>query len=163
MLYRYKLSTIENGPITAISSDLYIVNIPGALYLNIENPESPFEVIGSIYIPKRSYKEIIDNLSKYNKRLSYSYGVKGTIVGISYERYQDNKLEENIKGKPVEILPDNTLDNKIEMITNDWNLYQLANNEVGLKIAVKIEIFPQISKIIFIKFWINFLCNSYHS
>jgi len=142
MLGDYKLFNIENGPITAISSDLYIVNIPGALYLNIENPESPFEVISSIYVPSESYKEIIDNLSKYNKRIYYLYRLKGNIVGISYERFQDNKLEENIKGKPVEILPDNTLDNKIEMITNDWNLYQLANNEVGLKIAVKIEIFP---------------------
>ena len=147
MLYRYKLSTIKNGPITTISSDLYAVKILGALHLNIENPESPFEVIGSIYVPRESYKEIIDNLSKYNKRLSYSYGVKGTIVDISYGRYQDNKLEENIKGKPVEILPDNTLDNKIEMITNDWNLYQLANNGEGLEMIVKIPIFQDYQRL----------------
>jgi hypothetical protein len=149
MLGRYKLSTIENGPITAISSDLYIVNIPGALYLNIENPKSPFEVIGSIYVPRESYKEIIDNLSKYNKRLSYSYGVRGNIVDISYRRYQDNKLEENIKGKPVEILPDHDLDldDKIEMITNNWNLYQLANNGEGLKMIVKIPIFQDYQRL----------------
>jgi len=147
MLYRYKLSTIKNGPITTISSDLYVVKILGALRINIENPESPFEVIGSIYVPKESYKEIIDNLSKYNKRLSYSYGVKGTIVDISYGRYQDNKLEENIKGKPVEILPDNTLDDKIEMITNDWYLYQLANNGEGLAMIVKIPIFQDYQRL----------------
>jgi len=38
-------------------------------------------------------------------------------------------------------LPDNNLDGKIEMITNDWNVYQLANNEKDLKIIVKISIF----------------------
>ncbi len=149
ILYRYKLSTIENGPITAISSDLYIVNIPRASYLNVENLENSVEVIGSIYVPEKSYKEIIDNLSKYNKRLSYSYGVKGSIVDISYGRYQDNKLEENIKGKPVEILPDRDLDldNKIEMITNNWNLYQLANNGKGLDMIVKIPIFQDYQRL----------------
>jgi len=147
MLDSYKLSTIEKGPITAISSDLYIVNIPGALYLNIKNPKSPFEVIGSIYVPKESYKEIIDNLSKYNKRLSYSYGVKGTIKSISYIGPQDSELEKYIKGKPVEILPDNTLDDKIEMITNDWNLYQLANNGEGLEMIVKIPIFQDYQRL----------------
>ena len=149
MLDRYKLSTIKNGPITTISSDLYVVKILGALRINIENPESPFEVIGSIYVPRESYKEIIDNLSKYNKRLSYSYGVKGIIVDISYGRYQDNKLEENIKGKPVEILSDHDLDldDKIEMITNDWYLYQLANNGKGLEMIVKIPIFQDYQRL----------------
>jgi len=53
----------------------------------------------------------------------------------------DSKLEEYIKGEPVEILPDNSLDDKIVMITNKWYLYQLAKNRRGLEMTAKISIF----------------------
>jgi len=42
----------------------------------------------------------------------------GIIVDISYKRHLDSKLEEYIKGEPVEILLDNNLNDKIVMITN---------------------------------------------
>ena len=58
----------ESGPVTMISKDIYIFNISRASYINIENLENPFEVIGSIYVPKNSYKEIINNLSNYDKK-----------------------------------------------------------------------------------------------
>jgi len=141
MLGNYKLVNIENGPITVVSADLYIFNISRTSYLNIENPENPVEVIGSMYVPENSYEKIIDNLSKYNKKISDSYVLNGIIVEVSYRVPQDSKLEKYIKRKPVEILPDHKLDGKIEMVTNKWNLYQLANNEGGLEMAVKISIF----------------------
>jgi hypothetical protein len=141
MLGNYKLVNIKNGPITAVSADLYVFNISRASYLNIKNPENPINVIGSMYVPEDSFKEITDNLSKYNKELSDSYILKGTIVDISYREPLDRKSENYIKGQPVEILPDHNLDDKIEMITNKWNLYQLANNRGGLEIVVKISIF----------------------
>jgi len=48
---------------------IYIsLNISRTSYLNIENPENPVEVIGSMYVPENSYEKIIDNLSKYNKK-----------------------------------------------------------------------------------------------
>ncbi|EOD42443.1 Uncharacterized protein Nst1_478 [Candidatus Nanobsidianus stetteri] len=141
MLGNYKLFNIEDGPITAISADLYILKISGASYINIENLENPFKVIGSIYVPKYSYKKIINNLSNYNKKIFDSYRLEGTIFDISYIGPQYSKLEKYIKGKPVEILQDHDLDDKIEMITNDWNLYQLANIGKGVKMAVKISIF----------------------
>jgi hypothetical protein len=138
---KYKLFNIENRSITVVSRDLYIFNISKASYINIENSENLFEVIGSIYIPENSYKKIINNLSNHDKKIFYSYGLKGIIFDISYIGPQDNKLEKYIKRQPVEILPDNNLDGKIEMITNEWNLYQLANNRRGLEIIVKISIF----------------------
>ena len=67
--------------------------------------------------------------------------LNGIIVDISYESLLDSKLGKYIKEKPVEILPDNNLDGKIEMITNRWDLYQLANNGRGLEMVVKISIF----------------------
>jgi len=140
MLGNYKLFNIEDGPITAVSSDIYIFNISRASYLNIENPETPFEVISSMYVPENSYEKIINNLSKYNKKISDSI-LNGIIVDVSYMGPQDNKLEKYIKRKPVEILPDHSLDGKIEMITNKWDLYQLANNGRGLEMIVKISIF----------------------
>jgi len=73
MLGDYKLVNTKNEPITVISRDIYIFNISRASYLNIENPENPFELIGSIYIPENSYKRIINNLSNYDKRISDSY------------------------------------------------------------------------------------------
>jgi len=141
MLGNYKLVNIENGPITVVGADLYVFNISEASYLNIENPKNPINVIGSMYVPENSYEKIIDSLSKYNKKISDSYILKGIIVDVSYGGLQDNKLENYIKRKPVEILPDHNLDGKIEMITNEWNLYQLANNRRGLEIVVKISIF----------------------
>jgi hypothetical protein len=141
MLGNYKLVNIENRPITVVGADLYIFNISRASYLNIENPENPVKVIGSMYVPENSYEKIIDNLSKYNKKISDSYILKGIIVDVSYRGHQDSKLEKYIKRKPVEILPDPNLDDKIEMITNKWNLYQLANNGRGLEMIVKISIF----------------------
>ena len=141
MLGKYKLFNIENGPITMVSRDLYIFNISKASYMNIENLENPFEVIGSIYVPENSYKEIINNLSNHDKKISNSYRLKGIIFDVSYMGLQNSKLEKCIKRQPVEILPDNNLDGKIEIITNDWNVYQLANNEKDLKMTVKIYIF----------------------
>jgi len=141
MLGNYKLDNIKNGPITVVSADIYIFNISRASYLNIENPENPIEVIGSMYVPDNSYKKIIYNLSEYNKKISDSYILNGIIVDISYRGPQDSKLEKYIKRKPVEILPYHNLDGKIEIITNKWDLYQLANNGGGLEMAVKISIF----------------------
>jgi len=131
----------ENGPITVVSRDLYIFNISRSSYINIENPENPFEVIGSIYVPENSYKEIINNLSNHDKKISNSYRLKGIIFDVSYIGHQNSKLEKYIKRKPVEILPDHDLYGKIEMITNEWYLYQLANKGGGLEMIVKISIF----------------------
>jgi hypothetical protein len=50
-------------------------------------------------------------------------------------------LKEHIKRKLVEILPEDTLEHNIEMVTNRWDLYQLTNNRGGLEIVVKISIF----------------------
>ena len=141
MLGNYKVVNIENEPITVISADLYIFNISRASYLDIGNPENPFKVIVSMYVPKNSYERIIDNLLKYNKKISDSYILNGIIFDVSYEGLQDSKLEKYIKRKPIEILSDHDLDGKIEMITNEWSLYQLANNEKSLEITVKIFIF----------------------
>jgi hypothetical protein len=152
MLGKYKLFNIENGPITMVSRDLYIFNISKASYMNIENLENPFEVIGSIYIPENSYKKIINNLSNYDKKISNSYRLKGIIFDVSYIGPQDSKLEKYIKGEPVEILPDHNLENKIEMITNEWNLYQLANKERGLEMIVKISIFQNYQDYIYKSF-----------
>ena len=132
---------IENGPITVVSADLYVFNISRASYLNIKNPENPVKVIGSMYVPENSYEKIIDNLSKYNKKISDSYILKGIIVDVFYRGPLDSKLGKYIKRKPVEILPDHNLYDKIEMVTNKWDLYQLANNGRGLEIVVKISIF----------------------
>ena len=141
MLDNYKLVNIENGPITTIGTGLYVFNISRASYLNIENPENPINVIGSLYVPENSYEEIIDNLSKYNKGISDSYILKGIVVDFSSRGLQDNKLENYIKRKPVEILPDHKLDNKIEIITNKWNLYQLINYRGPIEIIIKVPIF----------------------
>jgi len=141
MLGDYKLVNTENGPITIVGADLYVFNISRASYLNIENPKNPINVIGSIYVPEDSYEKIIDNLSKYNKKISDLYILKGIIVDISYRRLRDSELEKYIKRKPVEILPDHNLDSNIEMITNRRDLYQLANSGRGLKMVVKISIF----------------------
>jgi len=141
MLGNYKLDNIKNGPITVISRDMYIFSISGASYINIENPENPIEVIGSIYVPDNSYEEIINKLSKYRIYPSNSDGLYGSVIDISYRGPQDSKLGKYIKRKPVEILSDPNLDGKIEMITNRWDLYQLANNGRGLEMVVKISIF----------------------
>jgi len=152
MLGNYKLVNIENGPITVVGADIYVFDISRASYLNIKNPESPIKVIGSIYVPENSYEKIINILSKYNKKISDSYILEGIIFDISYIGPQDSELEKYIKRKPVEILPDHDLDGKIEMITNNMNLYQLANNGRGLKVVVKISIFPNIKDYIYKNF-----------
>ena len=141
MFDSYKLFNIENEPITVVSADRYIFNISKASYLNIENLENSVEVIGSIYVPKNSYEKIIDNLLKYNQRIYDSYVLNGYIVDISYIGPQYSKLEKYIKGKPVEILPEDTLKHNIEMITNDIDLYQLTNRKKGLDMIIKINIF----------------------
>jgi len=84
MVGNYKLVNIENEPITVVSADLYIFNISRASYINIENPENPVEVIGSMYVPENSYEKIIDNLSKYNRELFNSDGLYGSVIDISY-------------------------------------------------------------------------------
>jgi hypothetical protein len=154
MLGNYKLFNIINGPITVVSRDLYIFNISGASYINIENQENLFEVIGSIYVPENSYKKIINNLSNYDKKISNSYKLKGIIFEVSYIEHRDSKLEKYIKGETVEILPDRNLDldGKIEMITNEWNLYQLANKERNLEMIVKIPIFQNYQDYIYKNF-----------
>ena len=152
MVGNYKLVNIENEPITVVSADLYIFNISRASYINIENPENPFEVIGSIYVPENSYKEIINNLSNHDKKISNSYRLKGIIFDVSYIGPQNSKLEKCIKRQPVEILPDHDLYGKIEMITNEWNLYQLANKGEGLEMIVKISIFQNYQDYIYKSF-----------
>jgi len=141
MLDNYRIIDIRDGPITVVSADLYVFNISRASYLNIENPENPIKVIGSMYVPENSYKEIIDNLLKYNKEISHSYILKGIIVDVSSRGPQDNKLENYIKRKPVEILPDYKLDDKIEIITNKRDLYQLINYRGPVGIIIKVPIF----------------------
>ena len=120
---------------------LYILYIPRASYLNIRNPPNQSNVIASIYIPPSYYDKIAKDLSKYNEEFCNSYKLNGTIVNVSYRGPKYNELEKSITKKPVEILPDHNLDGKIEMITNKWNLYQLANNGRGLEMVVKISIF----------------------
>ena len=78
--------------------------------------------------------------------------LKGIIFDVSYIGPQNSKLEKYIKRQPVEILPDHDLDNKIEMITNEWNLYQLANKERGLEMIVKISIFQNYQDYIYKSF-----------
>ena len=152
MRSKYKLFNIKNGPITVISRDMYIFSISGASYINIENQENPFEVIGSIYVPENSYKEIINNLSNHDKKISNSYRLKGIIFDVSYIGPQNSKLEKYIKRQPVEILLDHDLDGKIEMITNEWNLYQLANKGESLEMTVKISIFQNYQDYIYKSF-----------
>jgi len=141
MLSNYKLVNIENGPITTIGTGLYVFRIPKASYLDIRNSLNQINVIASIHIPSSYYDKIAKDLSKYNKEFYDSYKLDGTIVNVSYRGPEYSELEMNIIKKSVEILPDDTLDHKIEMITNKWDLYQLANNWRGLEMVVKISIF----------------------
>jgi len=90
-----------------------------------------------VYIPQNHYEKIIEDLAKYNKYISYSYKLDGIIIGISNIGPQYNQLERKINRKPVEILSDDRLISKVEMITNNNALYQLINNKGDIEIAVK--------------------------
>jgi hypothetical protein len=141
MLDLYRIIDTKDKPITTISTGIYIFHISEASYLNIKKQENSIEVIASIYIPQNSYEKIIEDISKYNKYISYLYKLNGIIIRISHEGPQYNQLERKINRKPVEILPDDSLISKVEMITNNKALYQLINNKGDIEIAVKIDIF----------------------
>ena len=127
--------------ITTVGTGLYVFRIPKASYLDIRNPLNRINVIASIYIPSSHYDKITKELSKYNKEFHDSYKLGGTIVNVSYRGPKYSELEKNITKKPVEILPEDTLEDNIEMITNNIGLYQLTNNRRGLDMIIKIDIF----------------------
>jgi len=137
----YKMIDIKDGPITTISEGMYILYISRASYLDIRNPENPIKVIGSLCIPQDYYDKIIEDLAKYNKEIYNSYKLDGTIVSISYRGPEYSQLERTINREKIEILSDDNLKDKIEIITNNVGLYQLINNKGDVKIAVKISIF----------------------
>ncbi|AMD29907.1 hypothetical protein Nps_02420 [Candidatus Nanopusillus acidilobi] len=141
MLDNYRIIDTKDNPITTIGTGIYIFHISEASYFNIKNPENPIEVIASIYIPQNPYEKIIEDLAKYNKKISDSYKLDGIIIGISHRGPRYNQLERKINRKPVEILSDDSLISKVEMITNNNALYQLINNKGDIEIAVKINIF----------------------
>ncbi|MFP3284423.1 MAG: hypothetical protein RXO65_03190 [Candidatus Nanopusillus acidilobi] len=141
MLDLYRIIDTKDKPITPISTGIYIFHISEASYFNIKNQENSIKVIASIYIPQNSYEKIIEDISKYNKYISYLYKLNGIIIYISNIGSQHNQLERKINRKPVEILPDGSLISKVEMITNNKALYQLINNKGDIEIAVKINIF----------------------
>ena len=141
MLDLYRIIDTKDKPITTISTGIHIFHISEASYLNIKNQENSIKVIASIYIPQNSYEKIIEDLAKYNKKISDSYKLDGIIIYIFHIGSQHNQLERKINRKPVEILPDDSLISKVEMITNNKALYQLINNKGDVKIAVKISIF----------------------
>ena len=127
--------------IITVSTGLYVLRIPKASYLNIRNPPNQINVIASIYIPSSHYDKIIRDLLKYNKEFCNSYKLDGTIVNVSYRGPKYSELEKGIIKRPVEILPEDTLEHNIEMITNHIGLYQLTNNRGGLDMIIKIDIF----------------------
>jgi len=139
----YGIFDAKDEPITTISTGIYIINIYGASYFDIKNPKNPINVIATIIIPEYNYKKITEDLAKYNKKLSNSYKSKldGIIFKIFYGGSQQSRLEKSINNKPVEISPDPNLKSNVEIITNNIDLYQLANNGRGLEMVVKISIF----------------------
>ena len=141
MLDNYRIIDTKDKPITTISTGIYIFHISEASYFNIKNPENSIKVIASIYIPQNSYEKIIEDLAKYNKEISDLYKLDGIIIGISHGGPQYNQLERKINRKSVEILSDDSLISKVEIITNNKALYQLMNNKGDIEIAVKINIF----------------------
>ncbi|MFP3132416.1 MAG: hypothetical protein RXQ77_03710 [Candidatus Nanopusillus sp.] len=68
------------------------------------------------------------------------------LLAFSHRGPQYNQLERKINRKLVEILLDDSLISKVEMIINNKALYQLINNKGDIEIAVKINIFPKLSK-----------------
>ena len=141
MLDNYRIIDTKDKPITTIGTGIYIFHISEASYFNIKNLKNSIEVIASIYIPQNPYEKIIEDLAKYNKYISYSYKLDGIIIGISHRGPRYNQLERKINRKPVEILSDDRLISKVEMITNNNALYQLINNKGDIEIAVEIDIF----------------------
>ena len=127
--------------IITVSTGLYVLHIPKASYLDIRNPPNQINVIASIYIPSSHYDKITRDLLKYNKEFCNSYKLDGTIVNVSYRGPKYSELEKGIIKRPVEILPEDTLEHNIEMITNHIGLYQLTNNRGGLDMIIKIDIF----------------------
>ncbi len=127
--------------ITTVGTGLYVFRISRASYLDIKNPLNQINVIASIYIPSSYYDEITKDLSKYNKEFHDSYKLDGTIVTVSYRGPRYSELEKNIIKKPVEILPEDTLDDNVEIVTNRMDLCQLTNRRGGLDMIIKISIF----------------------
>jgi len=141
MLDNYRIIDTKDKPITTIGTGIYIFHISEASYFNIKNLKNSIEVIASIYLPQNHYEKIIEDLSKYNKKISDSYKLDGIIIGISHRGPRYNQLERKINRKPVEILSDDSLISKVEMVTNNNALYQLINNKGDIEIAVEIDIF----------------------
>lgn len=139
----YRTFDAKSEPITTISTGIYIINTYRASYLDIKNPKNPINVIASIPLPQKYYEEIIKDLSKYDKELSNPYRSKldGIIFKIFYRGPQQSQLEKSINRKPVEILPDPNLKNKVEIITNNIDLYQLIKYRGPVGIIIKVPIF----------------------
>ena len=137
----YRLFDTKDEPITTISTGIYIINTYRASYLDIKNPKNPINVIASIPLPQKYYEEIIKGLAKYNEKLINSYKLDGTIIGISYKGSRYSQLEKSINKKPVEILPDPNLKNKVEIVTKDIDLYKLINYRGPVGIIIKVPVF----------------------
>jgi hypothetical protein len=138
----YRLFDAKDEPITTISTGIYLINTYRASYLDIKNPKNPINVIATITIPEYNYERITGDIAKYEK-LSNLYRSKldGIIFKIFYRGPQQSQLEKNINKKPVEILPDPNLENKVEIVTKDIDLYKLINYRGPVGILIKIPIF----------------------
>jgi hypothetical protein len=142
MFSNYRIIDTKDEPITTISTGIYLINTHKASYLDIKNPKNPINVIATITIPEYNYERITGDIAEYEK-LSNLYRSKldGIIFKIFYRGPQQSQLEKNINKKPVEILPDPNLKNKVEIVTNNINLYQLINYRGPVGILIKIPIF----------------------
>jgi hypothetical protein len=143
MFSNYRTIDTKDEPITTISTGIYLINIHRASYLDIKNPKNPINVIATIIIPEYHYEKITEDLAKYNKELSNPYRPKldGIIVRVFYRGSQQSQLEKSMNRKPVEISPDHNLKSKIEIITNNMNLYQLINYKGPVGMIIKVPIF----------------------
>jgi hypothetical protein len=143
MFSNYRTIDTKDEPITTISTGIYLINIYRASYLDIKNPKNPINVIATIIMPEYHYEKITEDLAKYNKELSNPYRPKldGIIVRVFYRGSQQSQLEKSMNRKPVEISPDHNLKSKIEIITNNMNLYQLINYRGPVGMIIKVPIF----------------------
>jgi len=142
MLDRYRIINIRDGPITVVGTGLYIFHIFRASYLDIKNPQNSINVTGTIFIDEDSYKKIIGDLSKYNRKISDKLdGLDGIVIEISCKESGCSQLKRNIKGKLIEISPDYSLENRAEIVTNNSSLYELINYFGNTEIAVEIPLF----------------------
>jgi len=138
----YRTFDTKDEPITTISTGIYLINTYRASYLDIKNPKNPINVIATIIIPEYHYERITRDIAEYEE-LSNLYRSKldGIIFKIFYRGPQQSQLEKNINKKPVEILPDPNLKNKVEIVTNNIDLYQLINYRGPVGIIIKVPIF----------------------